>query len=120
MKKKLIALTLLVFLVQGCFNPYYEETPEINLGIQSTTTSIKSVFQNENVVVVELETTIGSKYSLHIIPFGSEIPIKKEGFTATSEVTRKVYDLSKESIGYYDLVFIDISGKEIKYPIMIK
>lgn len=101
-------------------NPYDDELQVINLGVESTTTSIKSVFQNENVVIVEFETTIGSKYSIQIIPFGQEIPIKKEGFTATNTVTQRVYDLSKESAGYYDLMFIDISGKEVKYPIIIK
>ena len=101
-------------------NPYDDELQVINLGVESTTTSIKSVFQNENVVIVEFETTIGSKYSIQIIPFGQEMPIKKEGFTATNTVTQRVYDLSKESAGYYDLMFIDISGKEVKYPIIIK
>ena len=65
-------------------------------------------------------TTIGSKYSVQIIPFGSETPSKKEGFTATESVTKKQYDLSDLSKKYYDIVFIDISGNEIKYPILIK
>jgi len=55
-----------------------------------------------------------------IIPFGSEIPSKKEGFTATESITKKVYNLSELSKKDYDLVFIDISGKEVKYPIVIK
>ena len=84
------------------------------------TTNIKSVFQSENVVIIEFETTIGAKYSVQIIPFGQEIPVKKEGFTATNTTTQRVYDLSEESKGYYDLVFLDVSGKEIKYPIIIK
>jgi PBP1b-binding outer membrane lipoprotein LpoB len=120
MKKILTMLSFSVLLLQGCFNPYYEEMPEINLGVESTATNIKSVFQTENVVIIEFETTIGAKYSIQIVPFGQEIPIKKEGFTATNTVTQRVYNLSKESKGYYDLIFLDISGKEIKYPIIIK
>jgi hypothetical protein len=77
MKKILIILGCL--LLQGCMNPYDDELQVINLGVESTTTSIKSVFQNENIVIMEFETTIGSKYSIQIIPFGQEIPIKKEG-----------------------------------------
>jgi hypothetical protein len=117
MKKILIILSCLF--LQGCMNPYYDESPVINLGVESTTTNIKSVFQSENVVIIEFETTIGAKYSVQIIPFGQETPIKKEGFTATNNTTQRVFDLSKESVGYYDLIFIDISGREVKYPIII-
>jgi PBP1b-binding outer membrane lipoprotein LpoB len=120
MKKTISILIFSVLLLQGCFNPYYDEMPEINLGVESTTTNIKSVFQSENVVIIEFETTIGAKYSVQIIPFGQEIPVKKEGFTATNTTTQRVYDLSEESKGYYDLVFLDVLGKEIKYPIIIK
>ena len=120
MKKILTILSFSLILLQGCFNPYYDEIQEINLGVESNTTSIKSVFQNDNVVIIEFETTIGAKYSIQIIPFGQETPIKKEGFTATNNTTQRVFDLSKESAGYYDIIFIDISGKEVKYPIIIK
>jgi hypothetical protein len=118
MKKILIILGCL--LLQGCMNPYDDELQVINLGVESTTTSIKSVFQNENIVIMEFETTIGSKYSIQIIPFGQETPIKKEGFTATNNTTQRVYDLTEFPKGYYDLAFLDVSGKEIKYPIIIK
>lgn len=120
MKKILLTLCLSVFLLQGCFNPYYEEQPAINLGVQSTSTNFKSVFFNENVLIVEFETTIGAKYSVQIIPFGQETPVEKEGFTAMNEVTQRVFDLNELPKGYYDLVLLDISGKEIKYPIIIK
>ena len=92
----------------------------IDLGNQSTSTAIKSIAQKGNIVTAEFETTVGSKYSVQIIPFGSEIPSKKEGFTATESVTTKVYDLSDLTKKDYDLVFIDISCKEVKYPIVIK
>jgi PBP1b-binding outer membrane lipoprotein LpoB len=120
MKKIIAILSLSVLLLQGCFNPYYDEMPEINLGVESTTTNIKSVFQNENVVIIEFETTIGAKYSVQIVAFGQEIPAKKEGFTATNTTTQRVYDLTEFPTGYYDIIFIDISGNEVKYPIIIK
>jgi hypothetical protein len=120
MKKIFIVSILSGLLLQGCIDPYYDEYPKINLGEKSINTNIKSIFQSDNLVTVEFETTIGSKYSVQIIQFGQEIPIRKEGFTATNTTTRKVYDLTKESVGYYDLIFIDITGKDVKYPIMIK
>ena len=92
----------------------------IDLGVKSTSTSIKSIYQVGNTVTAEFETTVGAKYSVQIIPFGSDEPIKKDGFTAMDITTKKVYDLSMLAKKDYDLIFIDISGKEIKYPIIIK
>ena len=92
----------------------------MELGVKSTSTSIKSISQTGNIVTAEFETTIGSKYSVQIIPFGSEEPVKKEGFTATETITRKIYNLSDLAKKDYDLIFIDINGKEVKYPLIIK
>jgi hypothetical protein len=96
-------------------------TPQvIDLGKISTSTDIKSITQLNNVVTAEFITTPGAKYSVQIVPFGSEEPAKKDGFTATDATTKKTYDLSGLSKSDYDLIFIDISGKEVKYPIVIK
>ena len=92
----------------------------IDLGVKSTSTSIKSISQANNIVTAEFETTVGSKYSVQIVPFGKDEPVKKDGFTATDITTKKVYDLSALAKKDYDLIFIDISGKEIKYPLIIK
>lgn len=120
MKKTLIVLGTLLLLLGGCTKPEFEEYEPINLGEVSNTTSFKSVTQTGNVVTVVFETTIGSKYSVQITPFGEETPIKKEGFTATETTTQKVYDLSNQPKRDYDLTFIDISGKEVKHPIVVK
>jgi hypothetical protein len=121
MKRIIIVLGVLVTLsIAGCRKVDFPQPQVIDLGNQSTSTAIKSISQQGNVVTAEFETTIGAKYSVQIIPFGSEIPSKKEGFTANQSVTTKVYDLSELSKKDYDLVFIDISGKEVKYPIVIK
>jgi hypothetical protein len=118
MRKSLVILSMLLLAVGGCTK--FEEYEPINLGQVSTSTAIKSVNQSGNIVTVVFETTIGSKYSVQITPFGSETPIKKEGFTASDVTTQKVFDLSKETKRDYDLTFIDISGKEVKYPIVVK
>jgi hypothetical protein len=111
---------LVALLALSCKKAVLQQPQTIDLGTTSTSTEIKSIAQTGNIVTAEFETTIGAKYSVQIIPFGSEIPSKKEGFTATETVTKKVYDLSELSKKDYDLVFIDISGKEVKYPIVIK
>jgi hypothetical protein len=111
---------LVTLLAMSCRKVDLPQTQVIDLGNTSTSTAIKSIAQTGNIVTAEFETTVGSKYSVQIIPFGSETPSKKEGFTATDVVTKKVFDLSTLDKKDYDLVFIDISGKEVKYPIVIK
>jgi hypothetical protein len=118
---KILGLGFLVtILAISCRKVDLPQPQIIDLGNQSTSTAIKSIAQTGNIVTAEFETTVGAKYSVQIIPFGSETPSKKEGFTATEGITKKVYDLSGLSKKDYDLVFIDISGKEVKYPIVIK
>jgi len=111
---------LVALLALSCKKAVLQQPQIIDLGTTSTSTAIKSIAQTGNIVTAEFETTIGAKYSVQIIPIGSETPSKKEGYTATETVTKKVYDLSDLTKKDYDLVFIDISGKEVKYPIVIK
>jgi hypothetical protein len=116
----LYLMFILIFVVYSCTKVELEEPQPINLGVQSTSTSIKSITQANNVITAEFATTIGAKYSVLIVPFGKEEPVKKEGFTATEEVTKKVFNLTSLSKQDYDLIFIDINGKEVKHPIIIK
>jgi hypothetical protein len=113
-------LFILIFVIYSCTKIELEEPQPINLGMKSLATNIKSINVSGNIVTAEFETTVGAKYSVQIIPFGKEEPVKKEGFTATEEVTKKVINLSGLPKQDYDLIFIDVDGKEIKYPIIIK
>jgi hypothetical protein len=116
---KKIMLISVLFLA-ACTKVAVPVPQSIDLGVKSTATSIKSISQTGNVVTAEFETTVGAKYSVQIVPFGKDEPVKKEGFTATEVVTKKAYDLSGLAKKDYDLIFIDISGKETKYPLIIK
>ena len=116
---KKLTLIMVMFLA-ACTKIDLPAPQVIDLGVQSQSTGIKSITQSGNIVTAEFETTVGSKYSVQIVPFGSEEPTKKDGFTAESIVTKKVYDLSSLKKMDYDLIFIDISGKEVKYPLIIK
>ena len=118
---KLLGLGFLTTLVALSCTKIDMPTPQvIDLGKLSTSTAIKSINQSGNVVTAIFETTIGAKYSVQIVPFGSDEPVKKEGFTATETETKKIYDLSNLARKDYDLIFIDVSGKEVKYPIIKK
>ena len=110
----------MVMFLAACTKIAPTPQPTIDLGVQSQSTSIKSIVQTNNTVTAVFETTPGAKYSVQVIPFGSEKPAFKERFTASDVTTQKIYNLSTLTKSDYDLIFIDISGKEIKYPIVIK
>ena len=114
------ATLIMVMFLAACtkITPTPQQT--IDLGAQSQATGIKSIVQTNNTVTAVFETTPGAKYSVQVIPFGSEKPSFKEGFTASDATTQKIYNLSTLTKSDYDLIFIDISGKEAKYPIVIK
>jgi hypothetical protein len=122
MNKKLITILIILGFVVGCkkYEETYPETLQINLGKTSELTAIKLVKQENNIVTAVFSTIPGAKYSIQIIPFGSETPILKEGFTANNTEASRIFDLSDLPKKDYDLIFIDISGKEVKYPIIIK
>jgi hypothetical protein len=118
--KKLTLIMVMFLAIAACRKIEVPPTQAIDLGVQSQSTSIKTISQVNNIVTAEFETTPGAKYSVQIVPFGSDEPAKKDGFTADNTITKKVYDLSSLKRMDYDLIFIDISGKEIKYPLIIK
>jgi hypothetical protein len=114
------ATLIMVMFLAACTKIAPVPQPTIDLGVTSQATGIKSIVQTNNTVTAVFETTPGAKYSVQVIPFGSEKPAFKEGFTASDATTQKIYNLSTLTKSDYDLIFIDISGKEIKYPIVIK
>jgi hypothetical protein len=118
MKKYTIyAFGLLLF---SCTKIDVPQPQSIDLGVKSTGASIKSIVQSGNIITANFQTTIGAKYSIQVIPFGKDEPVKKEGFMANDTLTKKVLNLSDLPKRNYDLIFIDISGNEVKYPIIIK
>ena len=117
MKKSIL---IMVMFLAACTKIATPPTPTIDLGMVAQSTSIKSIVQVNNTVTAVFETTPGAKYSVQIVPFGSEKPSLKEGFTANDATTQRIYNLSALLKSDYDLIFIDISGKEVKFPIVIK
>jgi hypothetical protein len=114
------ATLIMVMFLAACTKIDLPAPQVIDLGVQSQSTGIKSIVQVNNTVTAVFETTPGAKYSVQVIPFGSDKPSFKEGFTASEATTQKIYNLSTLSKSDYDLIFIDINGKEVKHPIIIK
>lgn len=120
MKKIFLTSLFVLLLINGCTEPEFEDNSIIDLGTTPTSTIIKSVKQSNNIVRAVFTTTAGSKYSVQILPFGSDVPVIVNGFTATSEETQKEYNLTSLPKGDYDLLLINIKGDEIKTPLIIK
>ena len=53
-------LFILIFVIYSCTKIELEEPTPINLGVQSTSTSIKSIVQNGTTVTAEFATTPGA------------------------------------------------------------
>lgn len=119
---KLLGLGFLTTLVLLSCTKIDLPSPIINLGVTPTTTSINKISNSltSGPITVEFSVTKDAKYSVQIVPFGAEDPIKTFGFTADASVVTKTYDLSSLPNGDYTLIFIDIVGKEIKQQITIK
>lgn len=117
MKKVLL---LMVIFLTACTKVVNPPTPSIDLGTKSMTTNIKSVVQVNKTITAVFETTPGAKYAVQVVAFGSETPSFKDGFMANEVTTQKIYNLSNLAKSDYDLIFIDINGKEAKFPIIIK
>jgi len=118
MKKVLI--TMVVFLL-ACTKVVQPPTPTIDLGKIPAATSIKKVtpiVSNGN-ITVELGVTQGAKYSLQVTDLLDE-EIKTFGFTADDTIYIRKLDLTSLKNGDYNLVLIDIAGKEVRSNIIIK
>lgn len=114
-------LLLVALFLAGCtkidtYQPYV-----IDLGKQATSTKILKVspIVSDGNVTVQLAVTQGAKYSLQITNL-LDSELKTFGFTAEDTIYIKKLDLTDLKNGDYNLVLIDISGKEVKTNIIIK
>jgi len=117
---KKILVIMVVFLL-ACTKVVQPPIPAIDLGKLPTATSIRKVapiVSNGN-ITVELNVTQGAKYSLQVTDLLDE-EIKTFGFTADDTIYIKKLDLTSLKNGDYNLVLIDIAGKEVKSNIIIK
>ena len=119
---KLLGLGFLLTLVLLSCRKVDLPSPVIDLGVVPTSTSINKITNplTTGTITAEFAVTKDAKYSVQIVPFGVEDPVKTFGFIADANVVTKVYDLSSLPSGDYELIFIDIVGKEIKRSITIK
>lgn len=111
----------MVVFLGACTKIVQPPLPNIDLGQKATATSIKKVtpvISNGN-VTVELGVTQGAKYSLQITDLLDD-EIKTFGFTADDTIYIKKLDLTSLKNGDYNLVLVDIAGKEVRSNIIIK
>jgi hypothetical protein len=121
MKKILILLTMLSSLfIIGCTDIEILESPQVNLGVNSKSTDIKTIESVNGIVKVQYQLTTGAKYSVQVYRFAAVEPAKTLPLTAEEEIVTKVYDFTDLENGIYDLVLTDISGISIRKPVVIK
>ena len=115
--KKLLLLSLIT--LAGCTK--IDVPMPINLGVQSTSTSITKVTPiiSSGNITVDMSVTSGAKYSLQVTDL-LDNELKTFGFTADNNIYTRKLDLTDLKNGDYNLVLIDISGKETKTNIIIK
>lgn len=116
--KKLLLIGFV--LLAGCRKIDYVP-PTIDLGRTAASTAITKVYPivSNGQITVDMNITSGAKYSLQVTDL-LDNEIKTFGFTADSDIYTKKLDLTDLKNGDYNLVLIDIAGKETKTNIIIK
>lgn len=117
---KLLSLSFLVSLIALSCRKVIEAAP-IDLGKAATSTAISKVTPliSDGNVTVEMNLTSGAKYSLQVTDLLDK-ELKTFGFTADKDIYIKNLNLSSLKNGDYNLVLVDISGRETKANIIIK
>lgn len=117
--KKIILICSILF-ISGCTKVY--SPIQMDLGRVPEFTSIKAIspiVSDGKSVTVELLLTPGSKYSLQVTNLLDQ-ELKVFGFVADGQSVSKTLDLSSLDRGDYNIVLIDVKGKETKRNITIK
>lgn len=115
--KKLLLIGLI--LLAGCRKIDLPHT--IDLGVTSKSTAITKVYPivSNGQITVDMSLTSGAKYSLQVTDL-LDNELKTFGFTADNNIYTRKLDLTDLKNGDYNLVLIDIAGKETKANIIIK
>jgi hypothetical protein len=114
-------LYLLIFIFVGCTKiPILP--PKVELGAIPTSSVINKVspiVSDGANVVVSMTLTTDAKYSLQVTDLLDK-ELKVVGFTAESSSVTKKLDLSDLKNGDYNLILMDIQGREYRTNVIIK
>ncbi len=122
MNKKIIFIIFAVVLtIDSCRKSDYIPAPKIELGTKSTTMNFISspLLNNTNSYTFQVSVTPGSKYSFQINDINGNV-VKSQGLVADETIESITINVDKIKSGIYDLIFMDIEGNELKYPIIVK
>ena len=123
MKKIILVLAVITLTIGSCRKSDVVPTIKpaiIDLGKHSESMSYNDIPKlNNGILVINLNVTPGSKYSVQLNNFnGEEVITKGLNADATNEIV--TLDVTKLTPGFYDVSILDINGGEIKSPIIIK
>ena len=118
---RLLGLTFLTTLLATSCRKTIEQPFAIDLGKTATSTAISKItpLVSSGNITMEMNVTNGAKYSI-IVTDLLDNELKTFGFTADKDIYSKQLDLTSLKNGDYNLVLIDVMGKETKTNIIIK
>lgn len=120
MRKALFIMLVIGLLIPSCRKESSLNIKPIDFGKTSYDLRfITNSVNNNNNAVITLGVTPGSKYSVQITDITGE-SVASKGLIADEMVEIVTIDTKDLKNGVYDVVVIDINGKEIKQPINIK
>jgi hypothetical protein len=119
--KILIIIGIIVLTTGSCKKQHNDiKIPNIKIGNNTSQMEYKSeITQINKTINFKVAVNPSSKYSFQISDIRGEVLYNK-GLTAYNTIEDITLDISKIESGAYDLIFIDVNGKEIKKPLIIK
>jgi hypothetical protein len=120
MKNIFFILLVIVFTIPSCKKEAKLNSIPLDVDKQSIRLGFNSIpiYNNSN-IITNISVTVGTKYSVQLTDIFGEVVTSKGG-VAASEVESVTIDTKDLKPGMYDIIVVDIKGKEIKQPINIK
>lgn len=120
MKNIFFILLVIVFTIPSCKKEAKLNSIPLDVDKQSVRLGFNSIpIYNNNNIITNISVTVGTKYSVQLTDIFGEVVASKGG-VAASEVESVTIDTKDLKPGMYDIIVVDIKGKEIKQPINIK
>ena len=119
MRKALFLILVIGLLIPSCRKQEILNIETIDFGkISNELRFVTKSINNNNNAVITIGVTPGSKYSVQITDISGE-SVSSKGLTADEMIEIVTLDTKDLPSGIYDVIVIDVNGKEIKQPINI-
>jgi hypothetical protein len=119
--KVLVIISIIIITTGSCKKQHNDiKIPDIKIENNTSQMEYKSeITQINKTINFKVAVNPSSKYSFQISDIRGEV-IYIKGLTAYNTIEEISLDISEIKSGAYDLIFINVYGKEIKKPLIIK